>query len=260
MSEGAYDSLYEALKPDTASSTPLYLQLRSRLRQAVEGGLLRVGEAIPGERHLAKAAGVSRVTVRRALDDLVADGVLVQRQGAGTFIAPRIEQPLAWLTSFSEDMRVRGLRPASIWLERTLDRATPDEAMALDLSPGAWVVRIARVRIAGDQPMAVERACVPARFLPAVDLVKGSLYEALAARGHRPVRALQRVRAEQVGGDDARLLSIAEGNAVLAIERRAFLADGTAVEFTRSRYRGDLYDFVAELRSEQDGGDLAEMG
>ncbi len=235
---------------DENSPTPLYVQLRTRLRQAVERGVLAAGEALPGERELARSAGISRVTVRRAINQLVEDGLLVQRQGAGTFIAPRIEQPLSVLSAFSEDMRVRGLAPGSVWLERGVDRPTPDEAMALDLSPGARVLRFARIRTADGVPMAVERASLPADLLPGPEVVEGSLYEALARNGYRATRALQRLRAELVAEPDAGWLGVPAGSAVLSIERRAFLADGRPIEFTRSRYRGDRYDFIAELRTD----------
>ncbi|HET8727378.1 MAG TPA: GntR family transcriptional regulator [Alphaproteobacteria bacterium] len=241
---------FGSLKLDLDSPTPLYRQLQHRLREAVERGILKVGDALPGERYLAQSMGVSRVTVRRAIDDLVNDGLLVQRQGAGTFVATRVVQPLSLLTSFSEDMLARGMRPSSVWLEKAIGRATPEEAMALNLPPGAEVVRLARVRIADGTPMALERASVPRRFLPDPEEVTASLYEAMKTRGVHPVRALQRLRAEQILRPDAEHLQVPPGAAVLYIERRAFAADGTPVEFTRSRYRSDLYDFVAELRAD----------
>lgn len=234
---------------DGDSPTPLYRQLQQRIREALDGGLLKVGDALPGERYLAQAIGVSRVTVRRAIDDLVAAGLLVQRQGAGTFVATRMVQPLSLLTSFSEDVMARGLRPGSMWLDRSAGRATPEEAMALDLAPGAPVTRFARVRTADGKPMAIERSTVPGRILDDPGAVTASLYEAMRARGVAPVRALQRLRAEAVASPDAELLEVPQGAAVLYIERRAFAADGTPVEFTRSRYRGDRYDFMAEMRA-----------
>src|SRR3546814_292032 len=119
-----------------------------------------------------------------------------------------------------------------------------------DLPPGAEVTRLARVRTADGKPMALERASVPRYVLPDPKEVASSLYETMKARGIHPVRALQRLRAEQIARPDADHLMVPVGTAVLYIERRAFAADGTPVEFTRSRYRGDLYDFVAELRAD----------
>lgn len=237
----------ESVALDADSPTPLYRQLQNGLRHLVNKGLLLADEAIPGERELATGLGVSRVTVRKAVRALVEQGLLEQRQGSGTFIATRLEQPLSQLTSFSEDIRARGKQPSLAWLDRSVGVATPEEAMALNLSPGAEVSRLYRIRSADDKPLALEQATLPRRFLPDPQVVEESLYVVLSAQGLRPSRALQRLRAELLGMEHARLLAVPPGSAALYIERRGFLKDATAVEFTRSHYRGDAYDFIAEL-------------
>ena len=246
-SKSVLDLLYANTALSNDSPTPLYLQLQNGLRRVVNAGLLQIDDAIPGERELASRLGVSRVTVRKALRGLVAEGLLEQRQGSGTFVAARLEQPLSRLTSFSEDISGRGLTPSITWLDRSTGRATPEEALALQLSPGAEVSRLYRVRSADDKPLALEQATLPRPYLADPEQVKDSLYRALDQHNYRPVRALQRLRAVLLGPEQARLLRLPEGSAALYIERRAFLADGTAVEFTRSYYRGDTYDFVVEL-------------
>ena len=120
--------------------------------------------------------------------------------------------------------------------------------MTLGLGIDELVLRFARVRTADGEPLAIERAVVPARFLESPDAVGTSLYAALEAQGHRPVRGLQRIQAGLATPEEARLLSIAPHAAILRIERRSFLPDGSPVEFTRSAYRGDRYDFVTEVR------------
>ncbi|QOG05357.1 GntR family transcriptional regulator [Aureimonas sp. OT7] len=234
-----------------AGGGPLYLRLGTAIREAVEQGALRVGQALPSERELAQKAGVSRVTVRKALEGLVSEGVVEQRHGSGTFIADparrKLQQGLSHLTSFTEDMRTRGRLATSDWLTRAIGRVTPEEALQLALSPGEPVSRFHRLRRADGQPIAVERACVPAAILPDPDLVAASLYDAMAVAGHRPVRALQRLGAENLGAEDARLLGVPEGAAALSILRVSFDAAGQPVELTRSHYRGDAYDFVAEM-------------
>lgn len=233
-----------------ASAGPLYLQLRQALEEAIRAGRLKAGEALPAERDLAAKAGISRVTVRKAVEDLVRDGLLLRRQGSGTFVAApptRMEQSLSRLTSFSEDMARRGLATRAEWLERGLFPAAPAEMMALGLSADAMVARLGRLRIADDVPLAVERASVSASVLPDPAEVTGSLYTALAQAGARPVRAVQRLSAQAARPADAALLGIAPGSACLSIERVAYLATGRAVEFTHSLFRGDAYDFVAEL-------------
>jgi GntR family transcriptional regulator len=234
---------------------PLYLRLQRRIRGAIQNGDLKPLDALPGERDIAEAFGVSRVTVRKALAALVESGLLRQRQGSGTFVAPaphKVEQPLSRLTSFSEDMQLRGLEPTAEWLGRDVSLASPQEAMRLMLSPSELVSRLRRLRLAGGVPMAIELATVPVRYLPDPHLVEHSLYATLEARGVRPVRALQRLSAANLAAEDAMLLGVATGAAALAIERISFLSSHQPIEFTQSWYRGDAYDFVAELNVRHD--------
>lgn len=238
----------EWLMPDAG---PRYVQLRKRLTDGVEQGILPPGSSLPPEREIAKLTDLSRVTVRKAIQSLAEDGLIVQKQGSGSFIAPdtpKFEQSLSRLTSFTEDMSRRGMSSTSRWLERGIFMPSPDEVLALALSPDASVSRIARLRTADDRPMAIERASLPTQILPNPLLVETSLYEILGATGLRPVRALQKISAINLGGDDAALLEIEPRAAGLRIERTSYLADGRVAEFTQSIYRGDAYNFVAELR------------
>ena len=197
---------------------------------------------------MASELGVSRVTVRKAMAGLVEEGLLVQRQGAGTFVSHRMEQPLSRLTGFTEDIQARGLRPGVKWLDRSVGTATPEEALALDLSPGAKVSRLYRIRTADDKPMCLEHTTVPRRALPHPETVETSLYVVLGRADLRPVRALQRLRAALFEVEQAHLLGVQPGSACLYIERRSYLKGGRPIEFVRSHYRGDAYDFVAELQ------------
>jgi GntR family transcriptional regulator len=230
---------------------PLYLQLKRWIEDAVSRGAIKPGDALPSERDLATKVDVSRVTVRKAVQHLVRDGILVQRHGSGTFVAPhqsRVEQSLSQLTSFTEDMARRGMAVTSIWLDRGIYVPSPEETMILGLSPGEGVARVARLRSSGDMPLAIERASLSSATLPDPKAVGSSLYSHLEKTGNRPVRAIQRIRAANLGEEDAKLLEIPVGAAALHIERIAYLPSGKVVEFTRSVYRGDTYDFVAELR------------
>lgn len=234
----------------TVAPRPLaYLDLRGTLQRQIEGGALTPGQPLPGEREIAERHGVSRVTVRKAIAGLVADGLLVQRHGSGTYVGARIVRPFSHLTSFSDELRARGIEPRSETLASESGAATPDEATALNLAPGARVIRLRRLRFGGDEPLALERSALPAFALGSARGVRDSLYAALDRRGLRPCRALQRLRAVAFDAQSARLLRVKPGSAGLLIERRGFLADGRAVELTHSHYRGDAYDFVAELKS-----------
>lgn len=246
---GQTEELNDAPLLDGASPTPLYVQLQKVIQTWLGDGKLKPDEALPSERDLAKQLGISRVTVRKAIAGLVEKSILVQRWGSGTFIAPatRVEQPLSRLSSFTDDMLARGLTPGARVLERSSGPSSPAESMALGLSPGDAVSRLKRLRLAADTPMAIEHAVVPARFLPDPDIVEHSLYSALNARGFIPRRALQRLHAVLLNAEQAHLLEVAAGSPALYIERRSFLENGEPVEFTASYYRGDAYDFVAEL-------------
>jgi GntR family transcriptional regulator, N-acetylglucosamine utilization regulator len=230
------------------SRGPLYQQLHRALRQAIKDNRLAGDSALPPERDIAAELGVSRITVRKALDALVEEGLVRRRQGAGTFVAARVEKSFSMLSSFSEDMASRGRRVRSDWLRRAVGAVTPEEAMVLGVSPGSLVLRFHRIRYADDVAMALEYSSVPAHYLPSKDAVADSLYAALEATGSRPVRALQRLRAVSFTQEQAKLLRIEAGEPGLLIERRGFLDDGRAVEYTQSYYRGDSYDFVAELQ------------
>jgi GntR family transcriptional regulator, N-acetylglucosamine utilization regulator len=230
---------------------PLYLQLTRRIAEAIVAGRLAPGEGLPPEREMAALTGLSRVTVRKAVQALVQSGQLVQRRGSGTFVAPRlerVEQALSLLTSFSEDMERRGKSVRSVWLARAVYAPSPEEMMALGLTAHDRVARLERVRLADGVPLAIERASLSTAILPDPLAVGASLYAALAERGLRPVRAVQRISAANLGPRDAELLEVPVGAAGLRIERVSYLPSGRVVEFTRSLYRGDAYDFAAELQ------------
>jgi GntR family transcriptional regulator len=240
----------EILQPlDAQSSLPLYQQLQRSLRDAIERRVLGPDDALPAERDLATDLDISRITVRKAIDGLVGEGLLVRRQGSGTFVCARVEKNFSKLTSFSEDMRARGRTPHSVWLKRAAGTVTPEESLTLRLSPGTPVYRFERLRFADDAPMALEYSTILASCLPSLEAVESSLYEALERQGNRPVRALQRLRAVLLTAQQAELLGAKERDAGLLVARLGFHKDGRAVEFAQSYYRADIYDFVAELNA-----------
>lgn len=228
-------------------STPLYLQLANDLREHITSGGIHPGNALPSERDLTEITGMSRVTVRKGIDKLIEEGLLFRKQGAGTFVARRIEAPASSLSSFSDDARLRGEDSSVVWIIRTYASPTDEEAAALGIPATTKVARLGRVRLSGGEPLAIEHAVVPACFLPDLDELGDSLYHALERNGVRPVSGTQRIRASLATPTEAGILCIRQDAEVLRIERLTRTEDGTAVEFTRSAYRGDRYDFVTEL-------------
>lgn len=230
---------------------PRYEQLYRHIAAAISTGDLSAETQLPPERELAELAEVSRVTVRKAVAQLVEDGVLEQRRGAGTFVRtprPKMEHSLSALLSFTEYMRQRGKNSTSRLLRRGVFLPNPDEQIALGLSGSDRVTRVDRLRSADDMPMALEWSSLPNDILPDPEMVQTSLYDVLRAAGTAPTRAVQRITAVNLIGADARLLNLTDGAAVLRIDRTAYLPTGRPIEFTRGLYRSDIYDFIAELR------------
>ncbi len=236
------------LSSGKSSSTPLYIQIAKSIRQQITEGEITAGDALPSERDLCELTGASRVTIRKAVDQLIEEGLLRRKQGSGTFVAERIEMPATYLGGFTEDTKARGRAPGSIWLVRNYANPTREEAAMLKLSTSAVVARLGRVRLSGGEPLAIEHAVVAKAHLPPIEEIRDSLYAALEAKGNRPQQGRQKVRASLASPTEAGLLSIQENSEVLRIERITWLNDGTLIEFTRSAYRGDRYEFVTEIR------------
>src|SRR5919201_103247 len=180
MADGA-EKIFAGLRSSSNNGAPLYLQLKKSIEDAVRRGVIGPGDALPSERDIALKADVSRVTVRKAVQDLVKGGILVQRHGSGTFVAPRVErveQSLSLLTSFTEDMARRGMAVRSQWLDRGVYAPSPQEMMVAGLSSTDMVARVARLRIANDTPLAIERAALSASVLPDPEAIGSSLYAA----------------------------------------------------------------------------------
>lgn len=232
---------------DPESHQPLYRQVQSAIRGAVAARVLNPGDALPPERELAEFFGVSRITIRKAIGGLVSEGVLDTHHGSGNFVRSKVIKNFAQLTSFTEEMTSRGMTASSRWISRSEGKVRPEEALALRASPGTAVYRFNRLRLADTEPMSIEKTTILADCLPSIDAVEHSLYAALRKTGNRPTRALQRLSALILNKEQAELLGARPGDAGLLVERLGFNHKGVAIEFSQSWYRGDTYDFVAEL-------------
>jgi GntR family transcriptional regulator len=212
---------------------------------------LEVGSAIPSERQLSVDLEVSRLTVRAALDELVREGYLVRRQGAGTFVAaPKVAKGMD-VSSFSEDMRARGLTPASHTLELNVVPAGARLGRLLHVSPSEPVVAARRLRLADGEPMAIELLHARASLVPglsAADLEQNSFYELLIERyGIEIAGGTQTVEPTVTNDDESAALGVPLHSPALLFERITRTSGGEVIEFTSSTYRGDRYRLVTEL-------------
>jgi GntR family transcriptional regulator len=212
---------------------------------------LGVGDAIPAERQLSVDLGVSRLTVRAALDELVREGYLVRRRGAGTFVSePKIAQELT-MTSFTEDMRRRGLTPASRTLELTVVPAGARLGRVLHVSPSEPVVVAQRLRIADAETMAIETLHVRESLVPGLsgdDLERQSFYELLLERyGIAIVGGVQTIEPTVTAEEESLHLGVPLHSPAFLFERVTRSQDDEIVEYVRSIYRGDRYRLVTEL-------------
>jgi GntR family transcriptional regulator len=217
---------------------------------------LQVGEAIPSERRLSSDLGISRLTVRAALDDLVRDGYLMRRHGSGTFVSePKIAQQLT-LTSFTEDMRRRGMVAGSRTIELRETHAGAAVGRSLRVSPDARVVLLRRLRLADGEPMALETLHVPAALVPGLTrelLEDASFYELLEQRyGVVIASGQQSIEPTVTNEEESELLHVPLHSPAFLFERTSRTAEGETVEFVRSLYRGDRYRLVAELSQRRD--------
>jgi GntR family transcriptional regulator len=241
-----------ALQVDKTRATPAYLQLRAALRREVLAGTFAPGEALPSERELAAALGLSRMTVRRALETLIADGLAERRRGSGTYVLPRrLEQTFDRVLGFVEEARALGFRAGSTLLGAAVVPADPQVAAALRLVPDTPVLRLSRLRTADGTPLAVQVSHLPPH-LATVSLERlqafGSLYRTLAEDfGVVPQGARQVVGARMPTRDERQHLGLPKGVPVLTLERTTFGAERAPFEFVRSVYRSDRYQLALEL-------------
>jgi GntR family transcriptional regulator len=236
-----------------APGLPLYRQIETDVRDRIRSGDLLPGAKLETEFELMDRYGVSRATVRQALRELVAEGLLEIRRGLGTYVTQRrFEHTIGGFYSFSREIERHGLVPGTRVLGLGVEPADDVVAAVLGLAPGAPVVALRRLRLAGDDPLVVETSYLPAERFPgleAVDFGRVRLYDTLtAAYGCRPTRARETFEPVLVTADEAALLGQRRGEPALRVERVAFDQDDAPIEFCRSTVRGDRYRYSVELR------------
>lgn len=237
-----------------AAWTPQYRTIELALRARLPG--MRPGDRLPSDTDLCREFGVSRMTARNAMQRLAEDGLVQRIPGLGSFVVEAPTHRYAdRLTAFTHEMRRLGHMPSSRLLAREIRPATDAEASALQLKPAEPVILVRRVRLADGLPIAIEAAVLArgtADVVMAADLETGSLHEALSRSGLQLRRGTATITAEAATAEDARLLGVAEGEALL-VERRVIVdVHGRPVETTESRYPGDRY--ALDVRFEVEDG------
>lgn len=231
---------------------PVYLQIEDQIARAVARGELGPGDRLPPERDLAARLGVSRMTVRQAFDALVRRGLVERGVGRGTFVAaPHVDIDRSErLTGFTEQMRRAGVEPSASVLGAEVARAPEAVWRALGIAPGEAVARIRRIRYGGGLPLTLEDSWLPDALFPGlVELdLRGSIYALMGARfGHAPVRAVEHLSSVAARSRDAEALEVPPRAPLMLVERVAFDAQGTAVEYAEDRHRGDRARIVVRV-------------
>jgi DNA-binding GntR family transcriptional regulator len=228
---------------------PLYFQVSSRIEQAILSGDIPSGSRLENEVHLGERLGLSRPTVRRAIQELVDKGLLVRRRGIGTQVVHgQVTRPVA-LTSLFEDLAGSGQNPSTTVIGFELVPATATVAQSLNVSEGDEVLHIRRVRLADNVPVAILENFLPEPLLDLSEQQLGEfgLYQLLRAKGATMRVARQKIGARRATAEEAELLDVEKGGPVLTAERVAYDTSGRAVEFGHHCYRPDLYSFEVTL-------------
>ena len=241
-----------------ARFVPRYYEIEQALRARIAD--LRADDPLPSDAMLCEEFGVSRMTARNAVQRLTQEGLVYRVPGRGTFVAePPVHRQAGHLLSFTEEMRRRGRIPSSQVLACDVRDPRPAEASRLQLEPGAEVIAVRRLRVADDEPMAIEEAVFPAAIAHLVlraDLERSSLHETLVEGGHVPTMGRARLGAESAGPDDAALLGVPLGSPLLVEKRVIHEQDGRPLELCESRYAGDRYglDVQFDVELSPNGG------
>ncbi|MDQ0894170.1 GntR family transcriptional regulator [Agromyces ramosus] len=234
---------------DRSGPVPLYYQIASRLEQAIMDQTLPAGARLENEVALATRLGLSRPTIRRAIQDLVDKGLLVRRRGIGTQVVHGKVTRNVELTSLYEDLERSGQKPETRVLSVEVVPADETAAEALGLPLGSSVLHMQRLRSADGVPLAILDNVLPGQFadLDREALEKHGLYQLLRARGVTMRVAKQRIGARAATAHEAELLDLSRGAPVLTMSRTAFDNSGVAVEFGQHCYRPDRYSFEVTL-------------
>lgn len=237
-----------------ASPVPLYIQIDEELRGQIDSGELGPLAQVPSETDLAEHFGVSRMTARKALDRLVADGMLFRQPGKGTFVAPtKIAHGASQGLSFSAAMKAQGLSCETRVLEAEVVGAPSNVARALALPAGGQAIFLRRLRIVDGEPAAIHLSYMPSRLSALLDNdLSGSLSDLMSRVGARVERSEDKVEAVLASGEEAQLLNVPEGSPLVLIRGTAYSAGNEPVRYTEALYPGGRWQFSLQISGEAD--------
>ena len=242
---------------DNNSPIPLYYQLKSFIENQISSGVWKPGEQIPSEAELCLEFQISRTTIRQAISELVTQGKLKRTQGRGTFVTKyNIEKPIFRLTGFSQDMKLRGLKPNSKVIK--FETIPPSEHIAqiLLLKKNEPAILVKRLRLADDQLMAIDHCYLPFNRYFALmheNLEKNSLYALLAKKFDTvPLRSIRSIESVGCPPPEAELLDVKVGFPILYIVSTNFDQNDQPFEHAESYYRGDRFTFNVEILNQPD--------
>ena len=236
---------------DRDSPVPLWFQIAELLRKSIESGEVEAGDRLDNEIELSEKLGVSRPTMRQAIQALVQKDLLVRRRGVGTVVANRrIKRPVA-LTSLHDDLTATGRKPSTKVLAMEEVPSEPEVARELGIEPGDPVLRLQRLRLADGLPLAIMDNTVPVKVLSSAlladDLERAGLYELLRAQGVRFHSAHETIAARTATAREARLFEASRNATVLTMARTAYDPAGTVIEFGQHSYLASRYSFEINL-------------
>ncbi|MBV7505564.1 GntR family transcriptional regulator [Bacillus sp. sid0103] len=235
------------------SLIPLYHQLMERLKDSIEKGLWTHGDKIPSENQLMDQFGVSRNTAKKAIEELVQEGILYRIQGKGTFVAkPKLQQSLMGFYSFSKVLKEKGMNPKDIILKIEEAKPTTKIREALQLGEDEKVIEMKRLRCANNEPYILESSFIPKNLISNIEQLKKvgevSLYDLFTQEFNIVVtRAKEAFEPVLIRSEESKYLQTEEGLPALLLERTAYDVNGVPVEFCRSIVRGDRCRFYTEL-------------
>lgn len=240
---------HPAIILDRTSRVPLYFQVAEQIERAIISGSIAPGEKLDNEISLANDLGLSRPTMRQAIQLLVDKGMLVRKRGVGTQVVHGKISRSVELTSLFDDLSAAGQQPRSDVLELELVPASDEVAQQLQLTVGEQVWSLERLRFIGEEPLALMHNYLPTDTinLAEVDLQKTGLYASMRAKGILMRVARQKIGARRADARDARLLQEPKGAPLLTMQRTTYDNAGRAVEYGQHAYRADLYAFEATL-------------